>query len=183
MGQYLQYLIWVMLFVIVLEMVFPDNSYKKYLKLVLGCILIYTILSPVVKVLHINSNKFDDYVLEYQQIFAMDNSQAASYDEELQYQEDMLDEIYEKSITTYIEENFNVEVYDIDVSFDNDAISSIDIGVRKPLISDKVGTIKMETKQDSIDGDEENFKNKLKTCLSDFYNVQVQNINIIVQKS
>ena len=47
----------------------------------------------------------------------------------------------------------------------------------------KIGEIHIGDKSDTVDGAEEELKNKIKTCLNDFYNVQVRNIYITVQKN
>ena len=51
MKQYLMMIIWTMLFVIVVEMIFPSSDLKKYLKIVLGFVMVYMIASPMIKLI------------------------------------------------------------------------------------------------------------------------------------
>ena len=67
MKDYMQILIWTMLFIILVEMIFPASEFKKYLKLLLGFIIIYTIFTPIVKGGFWNEAKYDEYVRYYQE--------------------------------------------------------------------------------------------------------------------
>lgn len=183
MSSYLQYLIWMMLFVIVIEMIFPDSSYRKYIKLVLGCILVYTLLKPVVSFVQADGIDYDAYVKKYQMLLDTDNHGSVSYEEETKRQQQSLQVIYEESMTAYIEREAEVEVIWLEMGWEEDELISIDVTVTKPSGNLKIGDIQIGAKSETIDGDEEALKNKLKTCLSNFYNVQVQNIHITVQKN
>lgn len=183
MDSYLQYLIWMMLFVIVIEMIFPDSSYRKYMKLVLGCILVYTLLKPIVGLIKVDGANYEDYVKKYQMLLAGEISDNEEYNEELTRQQQNLQEVYEKSMKSYIEQEVNVKVVWLDIDWNQDEMIAINVYVARPSEEVKIGEIRIEDKSDTVDGDEEVLKNKIKTCLSNFYNVQVQNIHITVQKN
>ena len=69
------------------------------------------------------------------------------------------------------------------IDWNKDEIEGIRVIVEKPSQSFKIGEIRIGDKSDTVDGDEEKLKNKIKTSLSNFYNVQVRNIYITVQKN
>lgn len=181
MQSYFQYLIWMMIFVIVIEMFFPDSSYRKYMKLVLGCILIYTMLSPIIKLLHVRGNAYESYVKQYQSILS--NNGSGDYEEIYKEQQESLKAMYKESIKAYVEKNFEVGVVDVWISWEGDELSQIQLTVGRQVEYGKIGEIRIGDKSNTVDGDEEILKNKIKTCLSDFYNVQVGNIYITVQKN
>lgn len=183
MSGYLQYLIWMMLFVIVIEMIFPDSSYRKYIKLVLGCILVYTLLKPVVSFIKVDGADYDTYVKKYQMLLGSQNIEEDGYETEKERQQETLQEVYKSSMKAYIEQSAEVEVVWLDLEWQEDELVGIETTVTKPSNTLKIGEIHIGGKNDTVDGDEENLKNKLKTCLSNFYNVQVQNIHITVQKN
>ena len=168
MSSYLQYLIWMMLFVIVIEMIFPNSSYRKYIKLVLGCILVYTLLRPIVSFVKVGGVTYDDYVKKYQMLLEMQNIEGYGY---------------QNSVKKSIEQSAEVEVVWLELKWDKDELANIEATVTAPSDKIKIGEIRIGSKNEGVDGDEEKLKNKIKTCLSDFYNVQVQNIHITVQKN
>lgn len=184
MSTYLQYLIWMMLFVIVIEMIFPDSAYRKYIKLVLGCILVYTMLRPIIGFVKVDGQDYKSYVEKYQQILeAQPVDGLAAYQKEVKEQQQSLESVYEKSMTSYIEQQFDVSVQSLQITFNEGQMERIDLVIAKSQKQFKVGEIHIGDKSQSIDGDEEELKNKIKTCLEDFYNVQVRNIYITVQKN
>lgn len=172
-----------MLFVIIIEMIFPDSSYRRYIKLVLGCILIYTMLKPVASFIKVDGSDYEDYVKKYQIILAGDSFTGQNYEEELNRQQNTLQEVYETSMKEYIEQEATVRVAWLQIIWDKDEIERIDLTVEKPSEVFKIGEIHIGDKSETVDGSEEELKNKIKTSLSNFYNVQVRNIYITVQKN
>lgn len=183
MSGYLQYLIWMMLFVIVIEMIFPDSAYRKYIKLVLGCILIYTMLKPVASLVQVEGADYEAYVKKYQVLLEGKGEVGGNYEEELDRQQEMLQKYYETSMKDYIEQEVEVGVVWLKIDWNEDEMESIDLIVEKPRKTLRIGEIHIGDKSKTIDGSEEELKNKIKTSLSNFYNVQVCNIHITVQKN
>lgn len=183
MSGYLQYLIWMMLFVIVIEMIFPDSSYRKYIKLVLGCILIYTMLKPIASFVQVDGADYEAYLKKYQILLTGEQGAGQNYEEELARQQETLQEVYKTSMKDYIEQEVEVRVTWLQISWNQEDMESIDLTVEKPSEMLKIGEIHIGDKSDTLDGSEEELKNKIKTSLSNFYNVQVCNIHITVQKN
>ena len=184
MRGYLQMLIWMMLFVIIIEMIFPDSAYRKYIKLILGCILVYTMLQPIIALVQGDHNQYDDYVKYYERRLGGDETALSEYYEQLQSQRKVLKNYYEDGIQSLIEKEFDLKVQGMDLTYEEDELQGIALTVGKSSVGKiHIGTIHIGDKSNTVDGDEENLKNKIKTCLSDFYNVQVCNIHITVQKN
>ncbi|TCP31178.1 stage III sporulation protein AF [Scopulibacillus darangshiensis] len=55
--QWMTQIILVILFAIILELLLPSNSFQKYVKMVIGLILIITLLTPVTKLLNVDINQ------------------------------------------------------------------------------------------------------------------------------
>ena len=172
-----------MLFVIVIEMIFPDSSYRKYIKLVLGCILIYTMLRPIASFVQVDGADYEAYVKKYQMLLAGDGSIGQNYEEELDRQQETLQGVYETSMKDYIEQEVEVRVAWLQITWNGEEMERIDLIVEKPSKTLKIGEIHIGDKSQTVDGSEEELKNKIKTSLSNFYNVQVCNIHITVQKN
>ena len=184
MREYLQILIWMMLFVIIIEMIFPDSAYRKYIKLILGCILVYTMLQPLIGLVNGGQNDYDAYVKYYQERLGGGEDAMAEYNRQKDNQEEVLKKYYEEGVKSTVENSFDVKVKSVQLSYDTNVIKGIDLTIGKHREGKiEIGTIQIGDKSKTLDGDEENLKNKIKTCLSDFYNVQVCNIHITVQKN
>ena len=183
MGDYLKYLVWMMLFVIVIEMIFPDMAYRKYIKLVLGCILVYTMLKPIVGLIQVDGADYKAYVERYQKILGTNMVGSEVYEDALEDQQASLEKLYQTSMKQCIEQQLDVSVQSLNLTFNEGTVESVNIVVGKKGEPLKIGEIHIGDKSDTVDGAEEELKNKIKTCLNDFYNVQVRNIYITVQKN
>ena len=184
MKEYLQMIIWMLIFVLIIEMIFPDSAYRKYIKLILGCILVYTLVQPVIKIINMDQNSYDDYVKYYQTYLKDNNVGTKMYEEQKQNQQDTLKEYYISGIKELVENEFKLSVIQVNIKINNNMLSKIDIVVASKSNQDiEIGTITIGDKSQSLEGDSEGLKNKIKTCLSNFYNVQVRNIHITVQKN
>lgn len=185
MKVYLQMFLWMMLFVMIVELIFPDSSYRKYLKLVLGCILVYTMLNPLIRLLPSAGESYEEYINYYKNAFSKATG-TSTYDAEVALQHQQLKVYYEQSIKALIEKEFKlVEVKNVEVGYqmeEREAILSSIYVVIAPK-AEKEGSFHLGSKGDTLDGDEENLKNKIKTCLENFYNANDCNIYITVQKN
>lgn len=193
MREYMQMLIWIMLFVIVIEMIFPDSDYKKYLKLVLGCIVIYTMIKPIIRYIPVQGTSYNDYVREYQQKLEeglKDEALLNSYNEQVYTQQAFLKESTALSIQSLLEKELDIKIMQVDIEW----IQASEVQIDKLYLSvsekkdQNLGTItipmiQVGEKSKSIYADEEKLKNKIKTCLRNFYNVPSRNIYITVQKN
>ena len=182
MNDYFKLLIWMILFVIVIEMIFPDSAYRKYIKLVLGCILMYTLLTPIVSLIKVDGADYKAYVERYEKLLG-NGSGAEGYEKQFISGQEELKEAYKHSIKTLVEQQVEVSVQQVQLETSNGEISKIRLLVGKKEEPIHIGTIHIGDKSQTVDGEEEQLKNKIKTCLCDFYNVQVQNIYITVQKN
>lgn len=183
MKDYLQCLIWMMLFVIIIEMFFPDSSYRKYIKLILGCILIYTMLTPLMQLVKADGGDYRDYVKKYQEALNLEDDGIEAYKEEYGKQGQSLKEMYEQSMRAMIQNKFALQVEGLTLDWNGDQISHINMVVKNKDKEQKSIELGIEEKSNTINGDIESLKNKIKNYLSDFYNVQVSNIYITVQKN
>ena len=109
-----------------------------------------------------------------------------NYKGELSKQQDNLKVVYEEGMKQVIEEQLQVSVQKLEVLWDEDLnITTIDmtVGAKNEASSIIISPIHIGNKSDTVDGDIEKLKDKIKTCLNDFYNVQDCNIYITVQKN
>ncbi|MGL4345725.1 MAG: stage III sporulation protein AF [Cellulosilyticaceae bacterium] len=193
MREYLQVLIWTMLFVVMVEMVFPSSDLKKYLKLVLGFIVVYTIASPIIGIVSQVNQKdtFGGYLMYYQKMLGTQVAYS-EFEEEQKRQQEGLRDVYETQITSQVkqilEKKLPIDVRQVDVEMSQDPM---DFSVQEVALtitlkeeeggSIKVPKVKIGEKTESLALNDEHLKEEVKKCLKDFYNWDNINIHITVQ--
>lgn len=190
MKDYLLVIIWTMLFVIIIEMIFPASDLKKYLKLVLGFIMVYIIASPIIKVVTstplVEAGSLSGYVQFYEQ--QLSEGQYTSYEEERKKQEENVLSIYkdqmESQIKTLIETNLPVEVeaFSSETTLEGSHFSITSLEIEIAFKEDEA-LFGIGDKSKSIVLDQTLLEKEIKNCINDFYNVDNANIYITVQGS
>jgi stage III sporulation protein AF len=177
-----------------------DKSYKKYVSIVSGMILVLIVISPLVKLLKLDENL--DYFLQYN-YFSIETS---DFKNQLEQAEEKQDEAvfseYSKKIKEQVKElllNDNVYLKTCNITMDEDpesntygeilainitaSVEQTEEASTNQLIIDEIDIPGI-----SIDQDRDAPKKVLspleitiKNELSDFYNMQQGNINISIQ--
>lgn len=199
MREYIQMLIWTMLFVIVVEMIFPDTDFKKYIKLIIGILIIYIVFSPLLKIKLLAKADYKGLVTSYQKKLntGSDEIYETAFKEQQQKLLVMRQEQSEREIKQVIEKKMDLTVLEVGVDFSEhedtwvpEEISLVvahgnnggkgNKSIRGNIV---IPTIKIGEKDESIVLDQNNLENEIKSCLKDFYNVDNFNIYITVQEN
>ncbi|MDU5080025.1 stage III sporulation protein AF [uncultured Tissierella sp.] len=189
----------VVLFILIsiAELIMPKGNMKKYINMVIGLLIIFTIISPFAKLLKLNFN-FEQSVFNYSKPNIFDNEQN---NELYTQQEKQIEKIYKekisKEITGLIEEKTNYRVVDIVVGIidkeeNYGEIDYLNILVgEKEEITDKskihvgkVKTIEIQNNIKDIKSLDEDYKDltDLKDLISNNYLVDKDRINIEIDK-
>ena len=167
-------LIITLMIVVIIEMILPsESSYRKYIKLILGVFLIYTIISPIL------TNKLS--TLEFKEILATENDTTntiTAVDNDKQIEETYKVKLKDNLTDFLKEKGFELVKYDADLRYKDDELEINNISLKikkvgndKKIVIDKV-TI---TKNSKIDATElENLKNQI----GDYYDIDTQKISI-----
>jgi len=200
-SQYTQSIAMIIIFTSFINLIMPNGNFEKYIKMVLGLIIIITILAPINTLVFKNKPDYTDILKRYETDIESTSMQRQS-GQYLEAQKDIILDSYKEKIipqmTDVIEKSEKVAVLDLDIDFDQDTDSDefgkiitihITVEQRAEKTNNKIiqiPKIKIGTKQvesysaDQIEGQ---IEKKIKTCLIDFYNLSDVNINIIVQKN
>lgn len=200
-GRYTQSIAMVIIFTTVINLIMPSGDFAKYIKMVLGFIVIITILGPINTLVFKNKPNYTDILNRYQTDIQTTTMQRQSGDY-LDIQKDIILENYKERIipqmTDIIEKNSKIKVNDLDLGFEEDThlaefgqIIWIDLIVEIVPKEDKSNIIKVpkikvgdkNAKSYSPDQIQGEVEEKIKTSIIDFYNLPEANINIIVQKN
>lgn len=176
--------------------VLPEKKYQKYLKLLIGVLMIILIMSPVLQYLKIDKSLDLSFIKEsYEQEMKDVEKNTDTY---YTSQNSRLKEMYEDEIKSGIESLLqthslhltdltiqynddtesdyfgNIEKINVNASTDDTDISKIDIKIDK--ISPERDSITDSNSQDSA------LEIQIKNEIENFYNIPIANININIQE-
>lgn len=170
-----QQLIIVLMILIIIEMIIPSNSsYRKYIKVIFGIFLLYTIIFPIlnVKAEDIDIEKYlkNEYKVENEKNVV----NTINYDKQIE-------QTYKVKLKDSIEEFINEKGYeqikfDVDLQYsqENIEINKIILKIKKQDTQEGVGKIKIQSNekvsQDEIE--------KLTEEISNNYNIEKSKILI-----
>ncbi|MBR2705177.1 MAG: stage III sporulation protein AF [Clostridia bacterium] len=183
---------------IVIEMILPDNNSKKYIKIVLGIFVVYSIISPVFE--YFLSNSVDSLIDEGKASIEASSSNVKEADNPIDYTDDAVRNIYSESLKTELNKllqskGFIAEKIEITISDDetyNINYVSVKIKEKKKVESqskDKQAQSIIETvKQIVINIDDNNKKDEsildendisnIRKIIHDNFGVEEQRISI-----
>lgn len=169
-----------------IELIAPDNSMKKYVKFVLGTILIAVMISPIVSLISNGEEVLTKEIEEYIQI-ADNKSIEASNEYKENNSEIVFKESLEQNCISLLKEKFKDLDFEINIDCDVDMkninylINNVNIGVKDKEVS-TIKKIIINKSNDSteVSSNEDTVKNKdeIKDYLSETLNITRDNIEV-----
>lgn len=169
-----------------IELIAPDNSMKKYVKFVLGTILIAVMISPIISLISNGEEVLTKEIEEYIQI-ADNKSIEASNEYKQNNSEIVFKESLEQNCMSLLKEKFKDLDFEINIDCDVDMkninylINNVNIGVKDKEVS-TIKKIIINKSNDSteVSSNEYIVKNKdeIKDYLSEKLNITRDNIEV-----
>lgn len=179
----------------IIEMILPNSTSKKYIKIIIGIFIVYTIISPVIgsfKGEDLNNYiKVENYIQSSSNALqtneVSDNAQSSIkkiYAQNLQ--NDLKTKLKEKG---YISNNINISISNddkynierIDIKVDERVTNSNQDEKQVKTIVDNIKAIKIKVKKDDSQNNTiitENDKNEIKEYIKQIYQIDLNNINV-----
>ena len=179
----------------IIEMILPNSTSKKYIKIIIGIFIVYTIISPVIgnfKGEDLNNYiKVENYIQSSSNALqtneVSDNAQSSIkkiYAQNLQ--NDLKTKLKEKG---YISNNINISISNddkynierIDIKVDEKVTNSNQDEKQVKTIGDNIKAIKIKVKKDDSQNNAiitENDKNEIKEYIKQIYQIDLNNINV-----
>lgn len=179
----------------IIEMILPNSTSKKYIKIIIGIFIVYTIISPVIcsfKGEDLNNYiKVENYIQSSSSALqtneVSDNAQSSIkkiYAQNLQ--NDLKIKLKEKG---YISNNINISISNddkynierIDIKVDEKVTNSNQDEKQVKTIVDNIKAIKIKVKKDDSQNNAiitENDKNEIKEYIKQIYQIDLNNINV-----
>lgn len=179
----------------IIEMILPNSTSKKYIKIIIGIFIVYTIISPV-----IGSFKGED-LNNYIKVenYIQSNSNALKTNEVSDNAQSSIKKIYSQNLQNdlktklkekgYISNNINISISNddkynierIDITVDEKVTNSNQDEKQVKTIVDNIKAIKIKVKKDDSQNNAiitENDKNEIKEYIKQIYQIDLNNINV-----
>lgn len=179
----------------IIEMILPNSTSKKYIKIIIGIFIVYTIISPV-----IGSFKGED-LNNYIKVenYIQSNSNALKTNEVSDNAQSSIKKIYAQNLQNdlktklkekgYILNNINISISNddkynierIDIKVDEKVTNSNQDEKQVKTIVDNIKAIKIKVKKDDSQNNAiitENDKNEIKEYIKQIYQIDLNNINV-----
>jgi stage III sporulation protein AF len=179
----------------IIEMILPNSTSKKYIKIIIGIFIVYTIISPV-----IGSFKGED-LNNYIKVenYIQSNSNALKTNEVSDNAQSSIKKIYAQNLQNdlktklkekgYISNNINISISNddkynierIDIKVDEKVTNSNQDEKQVKTIVDNIKAIKIKVKKDDSQNNAiitENDKNEIKEYIKQIYQINLNNINV-----
>lgn len=189
-NSWAQGIILAVIIVTILEMILPEGKNKKYIKIVMGVYITFTIISPIIS--KVTGSNFDIDVSKYQALIEGNNVQSTNSAQNINNQS--IENLYLNTIKTDIKDVLNKEGYEgkkvditanINVEEEKAYIYKIDIEATKKANDNSIKKVnKIVIGNDTENNEEENNTlsngeiKKLKKTLADKYEIEEEKIYI-----
>jgi len=189
-NSWAQGIILAVIIVTILEMILPEGKNKKYIKIVMGVYITFTIISPIIS--KVTGSNFYIDVSKYQALIEGNNVQSTNSAQNINNQS--IENLYLNTIKTDIKDVLNKEGYEgkkvditanINVEEEKADIYKIDIEATKKANDNSIKKVnKIVIGNDTENNEEENNNlsngeiKKLKKTLADKYEIEEEKIYI-----
>lgn len=189
-NSWAQGIILAVIIVTILEMIVPEGRNKKYIKIVMGVYITFTIISPIIT--KVTGNNFELDVSKYEDLFNSNSVQGVNEITSLNNQS--IENLYLNTIKTDIKTELDKEGYeskkinitaDINVENEEAKIYKIEIEVAKKPNEEEIKKVnKVEIGKSTEESNVEEVTlssgevNKLKEVLAEKYEIEKEKIHI-----
>ena len=186
LNTWAQRIIIVVIICTIIEMILPEGKNKKYIKIVMGIYVVFTIISPIIAKINnkekIDLEKYLDVNVSNETIETSATVDTNKYIEEV-YKEKLKEDVKEKLLNiNYETKNVNLE---IETKNDNTygSILSLEVTVSKEKEVKSENTIRInkvtigENNKDKADLTKEEI-DKIKKCLVENYKIDEEKISV-----
>jgi len=177
----------------IIEMILPEGNSKKYVKIVIGVYVLFTIISPVISKITGKTIQVSD-ILELNKYIEETENNSKLYVTLDEDNSNNIKDIYESSLRNDIKakvvaKGYNAKNIKLEIEDDEEyTLKKIDIEIYKNIEKDKkdietIQNVDINISQKSTENDmqeklSEKDKRKLKDYLSGVYEIDEKNINI-----
>ncbi|NFH89177.1 stage III sporulation protein AF [Clostridium botulinum] len=180
-------LVTALIFITAIELISPNNGMKKYLKFILGLVLITIILNPIVKIISSGQNNIYDSISNYEDVFSNYQNQIKSSEENQLKDGDLRKQAFEENFNKNCESvlksqypnkkfksdvectvNFNSMIFDI---------KKIKVGISEKSVS-KIKKVIINKNDKSYDDNQNSQYKEVVTFISEQLDIPKEKIEV-----
>lgn len=185
LNKFVITLVTTLIFMTAVELIAPDNSMKKYLKFVLGLILITVILNPILTIILNGEQELKDVISGYEEEYNVNKKDNESTENIIKIKEDSFKDNFNKNCESMLKQEFKDLEFkcnvDCVVDFnDNDfTINKLSIQIKDKKVKkvEKIDKVDINSKKDKKDTVNKEYKDVVK-FISKELNIDENKINI-----
>lgn len=185
LNKFVITLVTTLIFMTAVELIAPDNSMKKYLKFVLGLILITVILNPILTIILNGEQELKDVISGYEEEYNVNRKDNESTENIMKIKEDSFKDNFNKNCESMLKQEFKDLEFkcnvDCVVDFnDNDfTINKLSIQIKDKKVKkvEKIDKIDINSKKDKKDTVNKEYKDVVK-FISKELNIDENKIDI-----
>ena len=185
LNKFVITLVTTLIFMTAVELIAPDNSMKKYLKFVLGLILITVILNPILTIILNGEQELKDVISGYEEEYNVNKKDNESTENIIKIKEDSFKDNFNKNCESMLKQEFKDLEFkcnvDCVVDFNDNDITinklSIQIKDKKVKKVEKIDKVDINSKKDKKDTVNKEYKDVVK-FISKELNIDENKINI-----
>lgn len=185
LNKFVITLVTTLIFMTAVELIAPDNSMKKYLKFVLGLILITVILNPILTIILNGEQELKDVISGYEEEYNVNRKDNKSTENIMKIKEDSFKDNFNKNCESMLKQEFKDLEFkcnvDCVVDFnDNDfTINKLSIQIKDKKVKkvEKIDKIDINSKKDKKDTVNKEYKDVVK-FISKELNIDENKIDI-----
>lgn len=175
-------LVTTLIFITAIEILGPDNSMKKYVKFVLGLILIAVLVSPIISFFSKGEGVLINAIDKYEKEITDSSTKEKNTQETDKLREESFKENFNKNCVSQLNNKFNDYDFKSEIQCDVDFIE-MTFKVNKLIIEvQKKGIKKIEevtvSKDKSKENNEDSIVNEIKRFLSEELKVEEEKIHV-----
>ena len=106
LNKFVITLVTTLIFMTAVELIAPDNSMKKYLKFVLGLILITVILNPILTIILNGEQELKDVISGYEEEYNVNRKDNESTENIIKIKEDSFKDNFNKNCESMLKQEF-----------------------------------------------------------------------------
>ena len=171
-------LIIALIIIVMIEMILPNSSYRKYIKLVLGLFVIYTIFSPLIgnKIKEIN---FQNMITENLNVNEIKKNQISAIDYNSQIEMTYKEKFKEILSEDLKGKGYEIKDFELDITYENEEIKTnqLKMKISKFAQSNNITIDKVKISDEAEVSDAE--IEEIKKEISNTYNIE--NLKIFIE--
>lgn len=187
LNNFIITLVATMIFMTSIEIIAPDNSMKKYIKFVLGLILISVMINPIIKFFTGGEQEVINRIKRYEDMLNLGVTNEGESKEVIEKQKEAFKSNLNSNCDNLLKEKFSDKDFKSDIKFNINlsdmtySIDSLEVGVRENGIRlvDKIRINVNDESEEAVSNNEKiDNEEEIKNYLSELFKIPIEKIKL-----